>query len=63
MYRRIVQRKEFILYAVSKEEENVRPFAEAFMDQYDGKIADMTVTEVSRQEFEEALARSVFFAF
>lgn len=63
MYRRIVCHKEFILYALSKEAENVRPFAEAFISQYDGKITDMTVTEVSRQEFEEALARSIFLGF
>ena len=63
MYRRIVCHKEFFLYAVSKESENMSPFAEAFMDQYDGKIADMTVTDVSRQEFEEALARSIFLGF
>lgn len=63
MYRRIVCHKEFFLYAVSKEAENVRPFAKAFMDQYDGKIADMTVIEVSRREFEEALARSIFLGF
>lgn len=63
LYRRIIHRREFILHAASKEQEDMKPFAKAFMEQFGGESEHITVTRISQNDCEEALAHAIFMGY
>ena len=63
LYRRIINRRELILYAASKEQEDMKPFAKAFLEQFGGESEYITVTPIPQDDFEAALAHAIFMGY